>query len=388
MLRPPDTRGNAPAAPTPLWAVLSLSWLASFGTAVAWAGIFFVTEEMLGYTKTQNLVLGALLGFTYAGAAFFALPITGVIARPLRPSRRDPGEADRLGPPRRSARAVLALLMVAGAGVALVPVIWRTEWSVWVFGLVYSPLTGLLWPAVEQYVSSGRRGRELNRAAGAFNLAWASALLVAMWCMVPLLEHHPRWIIGALAPIHLLCLALLRRFNPEPHAHGEAAHDHDPAQDALYRRLLRLARGALFFSYVLHASLMPIIPQLMGELGIAVAARPALASVWMTTRLATFAAMQRWQAWHAKRTVIVLGCVLMVIAYAACLGAPSALVLAIALAVFGVGVGAIYAAAIYYALEVGSSDIDAGAKHEAMIGFGYGVGPTVALLVRAALPGS
>ena len=373
MLRPPSALGKARPATTPLWAVLTLAWAASFGTAVAWAGIFFVTTHDLGYDETDNLGLAAVLGFVYAFAALFARPLAGGLARAMGP--------------RASARGVLALIMIVGGALALVPVLWRGEWSVWVFGLAYTPLTGLLWPAVEQYVSSGRRGADLNRAAGAFNLAWASAIFVAMWCMVPLIEHHPRWIIGALAPLHLLCLVPLVRFNPEPHAHGQPAHDHDPEQDALYRRLLRLARGMLVLSYVLHASLMPVIPQLMERLEIRESAQPALASVWMATRLGAFATMQRARAWHGKRAIIALGCVLMLIAYVGCIGAPSALVLGVALALFGIGVGMIYSAAIYYALEIGSSDMDAGAKHEAMIGFGYGSGPLIAMMVRAFLPG-
>lgn len=384
MLRPRPTNGKARPATTPLWPVLALAWLGSFGTAVAWAGIFFITEEALDYSKQQNLALGAVLGLVYAFAALFAGPITKALASTRRVGRARPNGP---APTTLSPRAVLAMVMVAAALVALVPVIWRTEWSIWFFGLAYTPLTGLLWPSVEQYVSSGRRGHDLNKAAGAFNLAWASAILVAMWCMVPLLDNNPRWIIGALAALHLACLVLLRWFNPEPHAHGEAAHDHDPQQDALFRRLLRVARAALFLSYLLHASLMPIIPQLMGELGIAVAAKPALASVWMTTRLAAFASMQRWRAWHGRRAVIGIGLAIMIAGYVACLVAPSALVLGLALALFGVGVGMVYAAAIYYALEVGSSDVDAGAKHEAMIGFGYATGPALSLLFRA-LPGT
>lgn len=384
MLRPPSPIGkDSTARPrtTPLGAVLALAWLASVGTAVAWAGIYFITERDLGYTRMQNLTLAAALGFAYALAALFATPITGIVAR-RGPLLRSPPPG-----PRASARAVLGLVLVIGAGLALIPVLWTTEWSIWVFGLTYAPLTGLLWPAIEQYVSSGRRGHDLNRATGAFNLAWASAILIAMWCMVPLIEHHPRWIIGALTPLHLLALLPLARFNPEPHAHGDPASDHDPAQESRYRTLLHLARGMLFLSYVLHASLMPIIPQLMGQLGIAAAAKPALASVWMTTRLCAFATMQRTRAWHGKRATIALGCVLMLIAYAGCIGATSATMLAIALALFGVGVGMIYSAAIYYALEVGSSDIEAGAKHEAMIGLGYGVGPVIAIVARSILPG-
>lgn len=380
MLRPEPHAGKASSRPaqhptrahTPLAAVLWLTWLTSFGTAVAWAGIFFVTERLFAYSKSENLALAAGLGLVYALAAFFATPITGVITRPGRSSA-----------PKRSARGVLVLLLACCGLVALIPVLWPEQWAVWLFGFLYTPLTGLIWPTIETYVSSGRRGRDLNRATGWFNLAWASAMMVAMWAMVPLLEHHALWIIGGLAPLHLGSLLLMPRFNTEPRPHGDPAYEHDAAQDLAYRKLLRFARASLFTSYVLHASLMPIIPQIMASLSITTAARPALASIWMTARLGAFAAMQRWHAWHGRYAIIVAGIVLMVIAYVGALTAPSTGVLGVALGALGVGVGAIYAAAIYYALEVGATDLEAGGKHEAMIGFGYTVGPGIALVLHA-----
>ena len=378
MLRPephagkdPEPPGRLPRSQTPLPAVLWLTWLTSFGTAVAWAGIFFVTEQLFSYSKSQNLALAASLGLVYALSAYFATPITGVIVRPRRSMA-----------PRRSARGVLALLLGASGLVALIPILWTGEWTIWLFGFLYTPLTGLIWPTIETYVSSGRRGRGLNRATGWFNLAWASAMIVSMWAMAPVIEHHALWIIGGLVPLHLGSLLLLPLFNPEPRPHGEPAHEHDADQDAAYRKLLRFARVALFSSYVLHASLMPIIPQIMAGLSIPAAARPALASIWMTARLGAFAGMQRWSAWHGRRTIVVVGIVLMVIAYVGAVTAPSALVLGVALGALGVGVGAVYAAAIYYALEVGATDLDAGGKHEAMIGFGYTVGPAIALVIH------
>jgi hypothetical protein len=49
------------------------------------------------------------------------------------------------------------------------------------------------------------------------------------------------------------------------------------------------------------------------------------------------------------------------------------------LLLFGTGMAVIYTAAIYYALEVGKAEVDAGGKHEALIGIGYTVGPGVGL---------
>ncbi|MBY0262079.1 MAG: hypothetical protein K2Q20_07025, partial [Phycisphaerales bacterium] len=47
---------------------------------------------------------------------------------------------------------------------------------------------------------------------------------------------------------------------------------------------------------------------------------------------------------------------------------------------FGIGMGVIYCAALYYVMEVSHSGVDAGGMHEAAIGTGYAVGPLLGLL--------
>ncbi|MEO1130539.1 MAG: hypothetical protein AAFX05_12660, partial [Planctomycetota bacterium] len=70
------TEPTSPTRPSPLWAVLALTWLTSFGTSVAWTGVFFVTDTAFDFSRERNLVLGALLGLIYACCAFFASRIT------------------------------------------------------------------------------------------------------------------------------------------------------------------------------------------------------------------------------------------------------------------------------------------------------------------------
>lgn len=362
------------ASATPLWAVLWMTWLGSFGTAVAWAGVFFVADEVYGYARRENLVLAIALGATYAVTAWFARPISnGLRALPRV-----------IGRERMTSRAALVWLLVLGGASAAVPVAFDGIWTVWVFGLVYSPLTGLQWPAVEAYVSGGRRGAALNRAAGKFNFAWSSALVVAMWGTSVLIEGAATWVIGSLAVLHAACVPLVLRFRAEPAEHGEAHHEHPPERDALYRRLLTACRWTLMGSYVLHASLTPMLPAITGRLSVPDSWQPALVSVWMTTRLGVFLAMERWAGWHARWAVVPIAGGMMAAGYVLCVSAEfvgGAWQLGIGLAVLGSGIGAAYAAAIYYALEVGTTDVDAGGKHEAMIGVGYTIGPGIALIV-------
>ena len=48
--------------------------------------------------------------------------------------------------------------------------------------------------------------------------------------------------------------------------------------------------------------------------------------------------------------------------------------------VFGLAAGAVYYAALYYAMVVKHASVDAGGAHESMIGLGFAVGPLAGLI--------
>jgi MFS family permease len=59
----------------------------------------------------------------------------------------------------------------------------------------------------------------------------------------------------------------------------------------------------------------------------------------------------------------------------------------IGLAFLGAGIGAVYAAALYYAMEAGPAAVESGGKHEGMIGLGYTAGPVLALVIAGEMIG-
>jgi MFS family permease len=352
--------------------VLALTFFASIGAAVTWNGIFYVAHDLHHYGARDNLMLGAALGLAYALAAFFAARITGFVRT---------ATARVFG-----AGVCTRTLLIANLGISAVasfiPVLLPTELGLWLFALVTVPLLGLFWPGVEQYVSSGQRGKSLNRATGYWNVCWAFALLPGMWALGPVRAHDPSLVIPLLAPLMLLSLIVVAvSFPREPGAHGEGAHEHTPAQDALYRSLLRTFRICLVVSYLAGSALAPVVPQIVTRLGVPVEWQTPLQSVWMVARLGTFIALGLWQGWHGKKQLAPVAVVLLVAGFTTALLAGSVAQLSIGLVVLGMGLGTTYAAAIYYALEVGTTDVDAGARHEAAIGLGYTLGPV--LLIAA-----
>ncbi len=362
-----------PARPTPLSAVLGFSFLNSLGTAVVTSGIYFFTS----FEKLQNFALGVVLGFTYILAAIGAQPLTRWLGRQNR---------------HLSARGVLVGMMLVMAVLCALPLSAANlapslhTAAIWVMAGVYSPLTGVLWPLVESYLSGGRRGETLRASTGIWNVVWSSAGVVAFWSVSPITKEYPNEALMVLGLVHAAAATVLLRFEPEPGEHAEASHEPHPP---VYRALLDTFRVLLPTSYIILSTLTPYMPTAMAELPIPVTWHTAVASTWMASRVLGFLLLHRWPGWHGRWWPATLGGALVFCGFGLCVMAPwtaerssggiAAAGMVGGLALFGLGHALVYSAAIYYALEVGQSEVQAGGKHEALIGAGYTLGPLVGL---------
>lgn len=369
-------RGSAHDRPTPLAAVLAFVFFNSLSSGVGTTAFAFVAESAFGFGPTENYALGLVQGVTYIVGA---LAVGPVLRRLLA----------RLA--WLSGRGVLAGLLAALGLACAMPLGVRTlgggeggEWTIWVLIGVYSLLTGVLWPMCESFLSGGRSGRTLVSAVGLFNIAWSSALVLTFWIIGPLVSRFPLEVVAGSGVIHVLSGVLLPLFNADPGHHD--AHVHTP-HPPVYRDLLKLLRIQLPASYLVYSALGPYLPAALGALGVADAWRTPIVATWLGTRVLTFAVLERWHGWHGKWSSPIAGGVLLLVGFALTLLSPALLAPGVALpafvvglGVFGVGMGTIYSAAIYYAMEVGSAEVEAGGTHEALIGLGYGGGPICGLL--------
>jgi len=372
-----ETPGN-PIAPRRLSApalapVLAIVALNSLGTGAIMNGVFFLAREQHGFSERRNLLLGLVLGATYiVGAAGI-----GPLIRRLAANTRV------------SARSALVWIHLLMGLLCMLPQFGRGEWGIWVFAVTYSPLTGAMWPIVESYLSGGRRGRRLREAVGAFNLVWASAVIVAYWAMsLALGDTPPAWartigiagrpmvVITALGIIHLLTIGIVSRLTPAPARELQYTHDPHPQ---VYVDLLRATRWLLVLSYILVCALNPILPTRIEAIGADADVGARVASAWAVSRLGVFMLMQRWHGWHGRWRTTVWAGGAMAGGFAMTVLATSMPALIAGLAVFGVGVGGVYCAALYYAMEVGHAEVEAGGMHEALIGLGYTTGPFIGL---------
>lgn len=370
----PHTRTVRPAGSgrAPLPAVLAFGWISSLGTGIATNGIYFLSKEHYHFTVSQNYWLGLLAGVMYIFGALGAGPL-------IRRARQ-------MGV---STRGVLIAVVLLLGLLCQVPILAASgaerpasQWPIWLLVALYQPLTGVMWPVVESFLSGGRSGAELRSALGRFNVTWSSALVVALCAMGPM-EKFPTQLLAALGIVHLVSLLTVSSIGAEPGRH--LADEHEP-HPPVYTRLLVTFRILLPVSYMVLTALTPYLPAALASLGIAAAWRPPASATWTAARLVTFFALERWHGWHGRWSPAAVGVVLLLGGFAAAVLAPMlgpslpgmAMMLS-GLAAFGVGMSTIYTAALYYAMEVEKAEVDAGGMHEALIGLGYTGGPACGL---------
>ena len=376
---------------TPLWALFLFTFLNSIGSAVVYSGIFFIAKEGYGFTGGEQFGLALIYGVMYIPGAIFIGPLLRRLER-----------AGSLAP-----RGVLAAIMLIMAALCWLPSLaeWfaaggaahsesgaaasRPSWALLLMVAIYSPLSGAMWPMVEAFLAGGRADHELRSATGKFNVCWAGTLVVSMPFIGPLIKWDALLAMQILSAVHLAAgVVLLRTFSPRPGKHEH--HEHVP-HPPVYTQLLMFLRILLPTAFLFISTLSPYLPGALGALGIKTEVATTVASTWLLTRVFTFFAMERWHGWHGKWSTVIAGGAVLICGFALAVLAPFmnfsqnttiALVVA-ALAALGVGIGIIYCAALYYAMEVGAAEVDAGGIHETLIGIGYSVGPACGLAAIA-----
>lgn len=354
----------------PRWSTYTVTFLGSLGTGAVMNGLYFLSTNVYDFGRVANWTLAIVASVAYVLAALYSGPAIRCIQRAV---------------PGCSMRTILAVQTAMMALACALPYFVQQAWTIWVFGIVYSVLSGALWPIVESFLSGGRRGSELRRATGGFNIVWSLAVAFSFWGMALIIEQAPLRIIALLGLVHLLTLPLLAAFPREPGRHHELHAYHDPAEAERYRRLLHGFRLLLLVSYAAMSAIGPVLPLRLTELEVPLARQTLIASIWMTVRIAVFALMMVWGGWHGRIRTMVWSSAAMLSGFALAMVGPGLISVMAGLALLGIGVGAAYSAAIYYAMEVGDAAVDAGGKHEALIGVGYLAGPGLSLIAAAGI---
>jgi hypothetical protein len=349
---------------TSLVPLLAVTFLGSVSSGIFWAGIFFVTAGHYHFSPSRNLVLAAVMGAVYALGARYAGALLRALERRLTP------------------RALLAATLSGWGLAALVPLGFRSEAALWLAGLAGALASALTWPIVESYVGAGQHGARMRAAIGWFNVTWTPATAVPLFLLPLLARTNVLLAVGLSAVVNAGAIVALRGLPPRPAAHERAAAELAVGRE--YPWLMQAASWLLPASYVMSATLSPVLPHRLAEVGWAGADASVFAALWMLARFLTLALMWRVGFWHGRWGTLAVGLGALMIGVGLALLSPGRVGLVVGLLVFGVGMGLTYYAALYYALAVGHAEVDAGGTFEALIGLGYCVGPLLGLLGHAA----
>ena len=342
-------------------AVLTVTFLGSVGSGTFWAGLFFVSARAYGFSAVANLLLAAVMGAIYALVAAGA----GRLAHGRAP------------------RQVLSAALLLWTAAALLPLLLPGSLvALWAAALVGSAASATTFPVVESYLTAGRHGAEMRSAIGVFNLTWTPATALPL-VILPLLASHPAGSFAVAATATAAAWVAIWRLpaHPAPHGAAQAATSVGPT----YRALLTAASWLLPISYVVSATLAPILPQRLAAVGLGTDAS-LVAALWMAARFGALLVMWRSRFWHGRWATLLAGALMLAAGLVLVLAAPALPPLMAGLLLYGAGMGTIYYASLYYTMAVGQAAVDAGGTFEALIGVGYFVGPLLGILARVLRP--
>ncbi len=363
LLRHVDAHGESTfsaAKPTPLPALLVLTFFCSLGTGSLWTGLPFVAEHDFAFTKAENLWLAIADAVVYVVVAYFSGRILRGVDRILSP------------------RSVLISILVLQTLICPLPLV-AGMWGMIATALGTSAVAAMLWPMVESYLSAGRHGPNLRWSVGLFNIVWTTAVSLGLFLMAPLFESQfTRLAIVAIGPCCLISVVCMPWFSPRPAPHLEDGKA--PEVPPVYRPLRNATRALLPVSYLLIGALGPLLPYSIAALHVDARWQTPIAATWLSVRVIAMLGMWRLHFWHGRWATLALGGGLMACGFFVAMMAGSVGLLIAALAAFGIGQAMLYYASLYYAMSVGHAEVEAGGHFEALIGAGYIIGPVASLI--------
>lgn len=340
--------------------LIPFSFVQSLATILLERGLYFYTQDQLGFSDTANLGLAFLFGSAYALGAIRSSAIT-----------RSRGERPAL-------TATIAGLGLLCLTLALLP---HPTVVVMAYGGI-GLLIGIKWPIIESYVTAGVEPRRTLRVLGQFNVAWSAAIPVGLALTGLMIEHvSPTSFVFLAALIYGLSLLAVRKLPWVPtHLQEDHPQRPDPATVARYRVLMKSARWAMLGSCSMMFLLAPLMPRLFADFGHGIGWSPWLSAVMDVSRFGAFAILGGWTAWRGRRLPLAVASVGLPVGFMLVLFAPNTLTALLGQALFGLCAGQVYFAALYHAMVLHNASVHAGGEHEGLIGLGFALGPAIGLL--------
>ncbi|MFM7182519.1 MAG: MFS transporter [Verrucomicrobiales bacterium] len=247
----------------------------------------------------------------------------------------------------------------------------------------------MVWPALEALVTEGAKGPARAHRVGIYSVVWATCSAFSYFFGGSIFERLGSASIFWLPPLlHLLQLLVLwgylhRRGNPEPEEEPPPEEEETPPAvrpGFSPRAFQRMAWLANPFACVAAFTLLAMIPELARRMGLSTTMAGLFCSIWFFARLAAFVLMWRWPGWHYRYRWLVGGYLLLLAGFVSILTAEGLFWLGVGQMAFGLAVGILYYASLFYSMDVGEARAEQGGIHEAMMGAGNFVGPGIGAL--------
>ncbi|MFN4241717.1 MAG: MFS transporter [Tepidisphaerales bacterium] len=359
---PGGTRGarsDVPLYVAEAFTSLAATWLST--------GLYFVTSGRFGWGTTAVLALTAVQGAVYVAGSLLASKLSA-----------------------RFGRLQLLMSLYVSMGVLVLMCMLSDAPAVFIgLLLMWTLLCAFNWPVLEGLLCHGATAGEMSKRVGAYNLIWAGTSALAIVSISGLMSLA-WWAVFAISGgLHLasaLLVAWRRRSAAAEATHGRLEA---PPELLLKRELARrLSRLALPASYTVIYALTPLLMALPTVKGLPEGWQSVAISVWLFTRVLTFAAMGMTAWWHGRPGLLLGAVVAMAGAFAGAVLTPAGLGQAAAMlwlvaaqAVLGVSLGMIYFGSLYFGMVLAhggdgkGGSTEQGGYHEALIGAGTILGP-------------
>jgi predicted MFS family arabinose efflux permease len=337
--------------------------------------VFFLFRDRHGFGNLGNLGVAALMGLVIAVASWRAGKL-----------------AQRRGCIRTMFAGLCGMIvaLAIGAFFSSLPV----QLAVLV---VWAASQFMVWPALEAQMTEGTSGAARAHLVGIYSVVWATCSALSYFFGGVLFERLGSGSIFWLPPgLHVLQIAVLwgwaRRHRetpaapaPQPPLVAEPPvlrHGPDP------RSFQRMAWLANPFACVAAFTLLAMIPELARRMGLSTTQAGLFCSIWFFARLAAFVVMWRWPGWHYRFRWLLGGYLLLIMGFVTVLTAEGLWSLGVGQVAFGLAVGVLYYASLFYSMDVGEARAEQGGIHEAMMGAGNLVGPGIGALSLLIAPHS
>jgi predicted MFS family arabinose efflux permease len=337
--------------------------------------VFFLFRDRYGFGDLGNLGVAALMGLVIALASWKG----GKFAQ-----RRGCVRAMYCG------LSGMILALTVGAFFPQLPV----QFAVLV---VWAASQFMVWPALESLVTEGESGSGRAHLVGIYSVVWAACSALAYFFGGSLFDRLGSGSIFWLPPlIHVLQVFVLLGIarglterpmpvplDPPPETVSLAA-ERGPCP----RSFQRMAWIANPFACVAAFTLLAMIPGLAGKMGLSTPMAGLFGSIWFFARLAAFIVMWQWPGWHYRFRWLLAGYILLIMGFVTVLTADGLLWLGLGQVAFGLAVGSLYYASLFYSMDVGEARAEQGGIHEALMGAGNFIGPGVGALSLVIAPHS